>query len=149
MHNSIIGPGNIPSNILLVEDDMVDVMNIQRSFKKNNVQNPLFIAQNGIEALDLLRGNNGKIKINPAPSIIMLDINMPKMNGIEFLQALRSDHTLKPISVFIMTTSNDESDRLNAYNLNVAGYISKPVSYESFSNAVSVLHSFWKLCSLT
>lgn len=135
-------------NILLVEDDTVDVMNLQRAFKKTNVTNPLFIAANGMEALDMLRGTEGRLKIIPIPRIILLDINMPKMNGIEFLRELRADPQLKPISVIIMTTSNDDKDKFEAYNLNVAGYIVKPVSFEKFVNAVSILNSYWKLCEL-
>jgi CheY-like chemotaxis protein len=135
-----------PVNILLVEDDSVDVMNVQRAFRKNNIQNPLHVAKNGLIALDMLRGGNGMEKITPSPKIIMLDLNMPQMNGIEFLRELRSDPELKPISVFVMTTSNDDKDKFEAYNLNVAGYIIKPVSFEKFVSAVSILDSYWKLC---
>jgi CheY-like chemotaxis protein len=133
-------------NILLVEDDSVDVMNVQRAFKKNNITNPLHIAFNGVEALNMLRGTNGKPKLNPTPRIILLDINMPKMNGLEFLREMRMDPELKSISVFVMTTSNDDQDKIEAYNLNVAGYILKPLSFEKFVNAVAVLSSYWKLC---
>lgn len=133
-------------NILLVEDDSVDVMNVQRAFKKNNITNPLHIAFNGVEALNMLRGTNGKPKLNPRPRIIILDINMPKMNGLEFLRELRNDPELKSISVFVMTTSNDDQDKIEAYKLNVAGYILKPLSFEKFVNAVSILNSYWKLC---
>ena len=133
-------------NILLVEDDSVDVMNVQRAFKKNNITNPLHIAFNGVEALNMLRGINGKTKLNPQPRIILLDINMPKMNGLEFLKELRSDPDLKSITVFIMTTSNDDQDKIEAYKLNIAGYILKPLSFEKFVNAVSILNSYWKLC---
>ncbi|MBL0339463.1 MAG: response regulator [Bacteroidetes bacterium] len=133
-------------NILLVEDDSVDVMNVQRAFKKNNIQNPLFFAKNGLEALAMLRGTDNFVKINPSPQIILLDLNMPQMSGIEFLKELRKDKVLKAISVFVMTTSNNDRDRLDAYNLNVAGYILKPVSFEKFVTAVSILDSYWKLC---
>lgn len=134
--------------IMLVDDDQVDVMNVQRAFKKNNITNQLYVANNGIEALELLRGTEQTEKITPAPKIILLDINMPKMNGIEFLRELREDPALHSISVFIMTTSNDDRDKFDAYNLNVAGYILKPVSFEKFVNAVSVLNNYWKLCEL-
>ena len=133
-------------NILLVDDDSVDVMNVQRAFKKNNITNPLFVAHNGVEALDQLRGANGAPKIDPLPRIIMLDINMPKMGGLEFLKHLRADASLKNISVFVMTTSSDDKDRIEAYNYNVAGYIVKPISFESFVSAVSILNNFWQLC---
>jgi CheY-like chemotaxis protein len=133
-------------NILLVDDDEVDCMNVQRAFRKSNIANPLTIAHNGVEALDMLRGTNGCTKIEPTPRIILLDINMPKMNGLEFLRELRADKDLHSISVFVMTTSNDEKDRFEAYNNNVAGYIIKPISFENFVTAVSTLNSFWQLC---
>ena len=133
-------------NILLVEDDDVDIMTLQRAFKRNNIMNPLYIANNGLEALDLLRGTNGVQKIIPAPRIILLDINMPKMNGLEFLKEMRQDPALKTISVFVLTTSNDDKDRVEAYNFNVAGYIIKPVTFENFVVAVATLNKFWKLC---
>jgi CheY-like chemotaxis protein len=133
-------------NILLVEDDSVDVMNVQRAFKKNEINHPLHVAFNGVEALHMLRGTNGKPKLSPMPRIILLDINMPKMNGIEFLKELRADNELKSISVFVMTTSNDEQDKMEAYNMNVAGYILKPLSFDKFVHAVSVLKDYWKLC---
>lgn len=135
-------------SILLVEDDQVDIMNIQRAFKKNNIVNPLHIANNGVEALDMLRGTGSAQQLSPTPKIILLDINMPQMNGIEFLKELRSDEKLSSLHVFIMTTSSDENDRWNAYQLNVAGYILKPLSFEKFTNSVSVLNSYWKLCEL-
>lgn len=128
-------------NILLVEDDEVDIMNVQRAFKKNTIQNPLFIARNGLEALEMLR----KEEV-PFPHIIILDINMPKMNGIEFLRELRSDDTFKSASVFVMTTSNEDSDKINAYNFNVAGYILKPLSFEKFITSMATLNNYWKLC---
>lgn len=128
-------------NILLVDDDEVDVMNVQRAFKKNEIENPLTIASNGLEALDLLRSGN----LIPSPKIILLDINMPKMNGIEFLRELRKDEDLKSISVFVMTTSNQDADKINAYNLNVAGYILKPLSFEKFTQAIKNLSDYWSI----
>ncbi len=133
-------------NILLIDDDEVDCMNVQRAFKKSNISNPLSIAHNGIEGLDMLRGTNGVNKLDPMPRIILLDINMPKMNGLEFLKELRNDKDLHSISVFIMTTSNDDKDRFEAYNYNVAGYIIKPISFENFVAAISILNNFWQLC---
>src|SRR5205823_6595315 len=97
--------------------------------------NPLFIANDGFEALDLLRGTNGKEKISPLPRIILLDINMPKMNGLEFLKEMRNDPDIKGISVFVLTTSNDDKDKVEAYNYNIAGYIIKPITFESFVTA--------------
>lgn len=129
--------------ILLVEDDEVDVMNVKRAFKKNHIQNPLLVAGNGLDALEILRSKNLNV---PRPKIILLDLNMPKMGGIEFLKELRKDPELSSISVFVMTTSNEDSDKVDAYNLNVAGYIIKPLSMERFIEAVSTLKSYWMLC---
>ncbi len=134
---------NEPVTILLVEDDEVDVMNVKRAFKKSNISNPLLIANNGIEALDILRSEKEGVK---RPQVILLDLNMPKMGGIEFLKELRADQALHSISVFVMTTSNEEKDKVDAYNLNVAGYILKPLSMDQFIDAVSVLKSYWTLC---
>ncbi len=133
--------------ILLVEDDHIDVMNVQRAFKKNNITNPLYIAFNGVEALNMLKGINGKPKLNPTPQIILTDINMPKMNGLEFIQELRNDPDFKSISVFVVSTSNDENDKTEAYKLNVAGYILKPVSFEKFISAIAILGNYWNLCA--
>lgn len=129
--------------ILLVEDDEVDVMNVKRAFKKNHIQNPLLVAGNGLEALEILRSDHLEV---PRPKIVLLDLNMPKMGGIEFLKELRKDPELASISVFVMTTSNEDSDKVEAYNLNVAGYILKPLSMERFIEAVSTLKSYWMLC---
>jgi CheY-like chemotaxis protein len=134
-------------NILLVEDDEVDIMNVQRAFKKNNIKNPLHVTRNGLEALEVLRGENPDMVI-PSPKIILLDINMPKMGGIEFLSVLRKHPELKATSVFMMTTSNEDSDKVAAYNLNVAGYILKPLSFEGFSAAVTILSNYWHLCEM-
>jgi len=132
-------------NILLVEDDEVDIMNVKRAFKKNNITNPLYICHNGIEALDFLNGKRDP-SIVDLPKIILLDLNMPKMGGIEFLGEIRKDDRLKHISVFVMTTSNEDKDKINAYNLNVAGYIIKPLSMDKFMLVVSTLNSYWTLC---
>ena len=134
---------NTLMTILLVEDDEVDVMNVKRAFKKNHIQNPLLVAGNGLEALEILRSNNLEVA---RPKIVLLDLNMPKMGGIEFLKELRKDPEIASISVFVMTTSNEDSDKVEAYNLNVAGYILKPLSMERFIEAVSTLKSYWMLC---
>lgn len=135
-------------SILLVEDDEVDVMNVQRAFKKNHIKNIVHVAGNGLQALAMLRGSDGEVKLNPMPKIILLDINMPKMNGIEFLRELRGDVDLRSISVFILTTSDEEKDRVAAYDMNVAGYILKPVEPGKFMEAVKALDVFWNLIEL-
>ncbi|HYG15132.1 MAG TPA: response regulator [Bacteroidia bacterium] len=139
----IMANGKVIS-ILLIEDDEVDVMNLKRAFKKNNITNPLYLAGNGLEALELLRSCGTEEM--PLPKIILLDLNMPKMNGIEFLRELRNDQRLHHISVFVMTTSNKDNDIIEAYNLNVAGYILKPLSMDKFMGAVAALSNYWQLC---
>jgi len=128
-------------NILLVEDDYLDIMNVERELKKINIEHPIHVARNGREALSMLRGE-GTERISPAPSVILLDINMPKMNGLEFLTELRREPEFSHIPVFIMTTSNEETDRMAAQRLNVAGYIVKPLSFDSFEKSHSSLDSF-------
>jgi CheY-like chemotaxis protein len=137
-------------NILLVEDDEVDVMTVQRAFKKGNITNPLFIANNGVEALAMLRGEPGKPSLIPAERrIILLDLNMPKMNGLEFLHELRADTNLGHIPVIVLTTSNEERDRVQAYELNVAGYILKPVTFSIFVDLMVTLNKYWTLCEMS
>jgi CheY-like chemotaxis protein len=131
-------------NILLVEDDEVDVMNVRRAFQKNRITNPLFVAGNGVEALELLR--NGSIPRDRR--IILLDLNMPQMNGIEFLRELRRDPELNLTPVIVLTTSNDERDRIEAYNLNVAGYLLKPVTFSNFCEVMAALNKYWALVEL-
>ena len=136
-------------NILLVEDDEVDVMNVKRAFKKNNITNPLYLAQNGIEALQMLRepgAETDKVPINRR--LILLDLNMPKMGGIEFLKELRSDPILKPTPVIVLTSSNEDRDRVEAYHLNVAGYILKPVTFANFAETMMALNKYWTLCEM-
>jgi CheY-like chemotaxis protein len=137
-------------NILLVEDDEVDIMTVQRAFKKGNINNPLYIAGNGIEALALLRGQPGLSPAMPTERrIILLDLNMPKMNGLEFLQELRADPAIRQTPVVVLTTSNEDRDRLQAYDLNVAGYILKPITFGNFVELMVTLNKYWALCEMT
>lgn len=135
-------------HILLVEDDEVDVMNVRRAFRKNHITNPLHVAGDGIEALEMLRGEGGKEKLDPQPRICLLDINMPRMNGIEFLREVRADPELQRLSVFVLTTSDEERDLMAAYDLHVAGYILKPVDMGEFVSAVAALNLFWSINEL-
>lgn len=136
-------------NILLVEDDEVDVMNVKRAFKKYKITNPLYIAENGLEALEMLRSPDGKPpQVPETRRLILLDLNMPKMNGLEFLHALRSDEKLKRTPVIVLTTSDEDRDRIEAYNLNVAGYILKPVTFNNFAEVMVALNKYWALCEM-
>lgn len=136
-------------NILLVEDDEVDVMTVQRAFQKGNITDPLYIAGNGLEALKMLRGELGKPPSIPSNRrIILLDLNMPKMNGLEFLRELRADPMIRQIPVVVLTTSNEEQDRIQAYSLNVAGYIIKPVAFGIFVELMVTLNKYWTLCEM-
>jgi CheY-like chemotaxis protein len=135
---------NLSLNILLVEDDEVDVMNVKRAFDKNHITNPLFVAGNGLEALDKLRSG----EIPQGRRIVLLDLNMPKMNGIEFLRELRNDPALAPTPVVVLTTSNNDRDKIDAFNLNVAGYLVKPVTFEEFSELMVTLNKYWMLVEM-
>lgn len=131
-------------NILLVEDDQVDVMNIRRAFEKNRITNPLWIARDGVEALEMLEG--GKVPVHQL--LVLLDLNMPRMSGIELLREIRDRDKLKHLPVVVLTTSDDERDRIDAYNLNVAGYILKPVTFFNFVEAMATLNKYWTLVEL-
>jgi CheY-like chemotaxis protein len=131
-------------NILLVEDDQVDVMNVKRAFEKNRITNPLFVAANGVEALEVLRSK----QIPDERRIVLLDLNMPRMNGLEFLREVRADPSLHSTVVIVLTTSNDERDKIEAYNLNVAGYMLKPVTFVNFVEVMAALNKYWTLVEL-
>ncbi|HZG38152.1 MAG TPA: response regulator [Nodosilinea sp.] len=136
-------------NVLLVEDDEVDVMNVQRAFKRNQIDNPLYIASNGLDALSMLRGDDAEAPSMPSHRrLVLLDINMPKMNGLEFLQELRQDESLKSTPVVVLTTSDADQDRLEAFRLNVAGYILKPVTFATFADVMASLTQYWELCEI-
>jgi CheY-like chemotaxis protein len=124
--------------ILLVEDDEVDVKALKWAFDKLKVANPLVIARDGVEALELL-------KELPRPFLIITDINMPRMNGIELLRQIRQNDQLRDSIVFVLTTSNDEQDKIDAYDLNVAGYMLKTDMGTSFQRAISLIDNYWKV----
>jgi CheY-like chemotaxis protein len=135
---------NSSLNILLVEDDEVDVMNVKRAFEKNHITNPLFVASNGLEALEKLRSG----EVPQGRRIVLLDLNMPKMNGIEFLRELRNDPALAATPVVVLTTSNNDRDKIDAFNLNVAGYLVKPVTFAEFSELMVTLNKYWTLVEM-
>ncbi|HVS92120.1 MAG TPA: response regulator [Mucilaginibacter sp.] len=115
--------------ILLVEDDELDIISVQRALKKIGVDHELITAYNGVEALEKLRGSNHHLPMNPLPDVILLDINMPKMNGFQFLSILREDPALKHLKVIVMTTSAEEHDRTVTEKLGVSGYLIKPLNF--------------------
>ena len=136
-------------SILLVEDDVVDVKTVQRAFKANEFAHPLSVVSNGAEALAFLRHEDPyTAAAAPRPGLILLDLNMPVMNGLEFLEHLKADAELKKIPVIVLTTSREESDRMASYRLSVAGYIVKPVDFEHFTEVIKVINSYWSLCEL-
>ena len=128
-------------NILLVEDDDVAVESIQRSMLQADVSFPITVAEDGLVALEILRGLHPDKKIQE-PLVVLLDLNMPRMNGFEFLQAIRSDEILKPTVVFILTTSGSEVDRARAYNENIAGYMVKDKVGPQFSKLFQLLNNY-------
>jgi CheY-like chemotaxis protein len=136
--------GDKTLHILLVEDDEVDVMNVRRAFQKNHIANPLYVAGNGLEGLEMLR--NGTVP--EGRRLVLLDLNLPKMNGIEFLRTVRADPELRSISVVVLTTSANERDKIDAYNLNVAGYLLKPVTFVSFVEVMATLNKYWTLVEM-
>ncbi|OUR77338.1 two-component system response regulator [Alphaproteobacteria bacterium 46_93_T64] len=130
--------------LLLVEDDEIDVMGIRRALKSMKIVNSLCIARDGIEALEYLRGENGKEKLEQ-PYIILLDLNMPRMGGLEFLEEVRKDEKLQKSTIFVMTTSSDEKDICAAYDKNIAGYIVKSKAEETFLEAINMIGHYWKI----
>lgn len=126
-------------SILLVEDDELDVISVERSLNKINLETELHTAYNGIEALSMLKGPK---KLQELPDIILLDLNMPKMNGLEFLTELRKDSAFDAIKVFIMTTSNEETDRIATEKLGISGYIIKPLNFDQNTKRNSSMDYF-------
>jgi len=130
-------------SILIVDDDDIDVESFKRTFTKLKIANPVYRAKDGVEALEILRSNSV-----PAPYIILLDINMPRMNGLEFLSRLREDPALTSAVVFILTTSVADEDVFEAYRLHVAGYIPKQDMDSQFLTVVGFLDHYWRIVEL-
>ncbi|MEW8369339.1 MAG: response regulator [Candidatus Thiodiazotropha sp.] len=129
--------------ILLIEDDRIDIMTVQRALQKNNISNPLHVARTGLQALDMLRGANGVVKLDPLPALILLDLNLPKMSGIEFLQELRKDPELSALRIIVLTSSNEPRDQTAAFEYDVDDYIVKPHSFDEFTRAVAAILALW------
>ncbi len=129
--------------ILLVEDDVIDIMTTKRALREIKVMNKLETAGNGEDALNLLRNS-----LHSLPCIILLDLNMPKMNGLEFLEIVKDDKALRHIPVIVLTTSREEQDRIESFSLGVAGYMLKPVDYQQFVEVVKTIDLYWTLSEL-
>jgi len=129
--------------IMLIEDDNVDAMTVKRALKDLKVTNPLVLQTNGEEALTYLRTDD-----NHKPCVILLDLNMPKMNGIEFLKVAKADAALRQIPVIVLTTSKDDHDKVESFQFSVAGYIVKPTDYKKFVDAMKTVDLYWSLSEL-
>jgi len=139
-----------PFIVLLAEDDEHDIVATKRAWKKYHIANPLYIVNNGEECLDYLhrRGKYSEPGDAPRPGILLLDIKMPKMDGLAVLEHIRKDNELRRLPVIILTTSKAEEDRVRGYDLGVNAYIVKPVGFENFSEAVRAINIFWQLVEL-
>ena len=130
-------------SIMLVEDDQVDTMTVRRALKELHVTNPLQHVENGEEALSFLRN-----PANQQPCLILLDLNMPIMGGIEFLQIAKKDEALKGIPVVVLTTSEEQEDKVESFQLGVAGYMRKPVDYPNFVEMIRAIDAYWTISEL-
>jgi len=130
--------------LLHVEDDDLCIMGLARAFRNAKIPNRISFAHDGIDALEMLRGTNGRERL-PRPYSILLDLNMPRMGGVEFLKELRRDEDLKKSIVFVMTTSGADEDKVAAYNLGAAGYILKTNPANAFLEAAALLDVYWRV----
>jgi CheY-like chemotaxis protein len=137
-----------PIRILLVEDDDGDAKAVQRTFLKARIANPIVRALDGIEALEILRGTNGKTKME-RPCILLIDLNMPRMNGIQLVSEIRKDPDLLGTTIFMLTTSNRDEDKQAAYALNVTGYILKEKAGEDFLKLFNLIECYWRIVEMT
>ena len=129
--------------ILLIEDDDVDVMTVKRALKDLRVSNQLVPISDGEEAIEYLKKES-----NTKPCIVLLDLNMPKMDGAEFLKTLKADKTLKKIPVVILTTSNSDRDVIESFELGASGYMVKSVDYDKFVETIQAIERYWTLSKL-
>ncbi|WJJ95208.1 response regulator [Algibacter luteus] len=129
-------------NILLIEDDMIEVMKLNRTISSLELEHKIVEANNGEEALKILN------KKDELPDIILLDLNMPKINGIEFLNILKNDDILKYIPTIILTTSSNQRDLLECYEIGIAGYVLKPLKYEDYVAKIEKLLAYWSINEL-
>ena len=129
--------------ILIIEDDRIDTTTLKRAFKANHITHRLLFAADGEDALEYLNGPG-----NEKPGIILLDLNLPKMNGLEFLRIVKQDVSLRKIPVVILTTSHEEQDKINSFDLGASGYILKSVGFTKLVKIVKIINQYWALCEL-
>ena len=139
-----------PFVVLMAEDNEHDIVATRRAWKQNNIANPLHIVRDGEECLDYLhqRGKYSEPGSAPRPGILLLDLKMPKMDGLTVLKHIRGEKNLRRLPVIILTTSKDEEDRLRSYDLGVNAYIVKPVGFQNLAEAVRTINLFWELVEL-
>jgi CheY-like chemotaxis protein len=135
------------ATLLVVEDDEVDLLAIERGFRQHKIANDVVTAKDGLDALQILRGGPDRPPL-PKPYLILLDLNMPRMNGFELLTALRQDPELQSSVVFVLTTSKSDEDRARAYASHVAGFIVKADAGRSFLDAIELVDHYWKIVEL-
>lgn len=128
-------------HFLIVDDDKVSIMSIERAIKKLRLMNPVRTAADGQEALDILRGQGGH-HVMKSPYVVILDLNMPRMNGIEFLEEVRKDPVLHKAVIFVLTTSDAPEDVAQAYEKNIAGYIVKENAFDTFNQTLAMIDTF-------
>ncbi len=129
--------------ILLIEDDLVDALTVKRAFKELNVKNKIIHKPDGEQALDLLTD-----KSSPLPCMILLDLNMPRMNGLEFIEQAKSDLTLRSIPIIVLTTSSEYRDKEKSFEHSVAGYLVKPLDYTIFVQMIKTLSAYWTVSEM-
>jgi len=139
--------GGDPLSILLVEDDDGDAKAVRRAFANAKIAHPILRAVDGIDALDVMRGTAGKAKL-PSPYLMLVDLNLPRMNGLQLVKALRADDNLRHTIVFVLSTSSREEDKMAAYDLNVAGYILKATAGQDFLNLVDLMGCYGRIVEL-
>jgi two-component system response regulator len=130
------------TDILLVEDNVADVELTQRAFKKNRLTNNIHVARDGVEALEFLFADEGQAR---ELSVVLLDLKMPRMDGLEVLRRMRDDSRTRNVPVVMMTSSSQESDLVASYDLGANSYIVKPVDFEKFTEAVRLIGTYWLL----
>lgn len=139
---SDINPG-LTNTVLLVEDMVSDIKLTQRAFKKSTITRTLEVVTDGAQAIDYLLGKDGDEYWHPLPALVLLDIKLPKMNGFEVLENIRSGERTELLPVVMLTSSKEQEDIIRSYHLGANSYIRKPVSFEQFTEAIALLEIYW------